>query len=134
MPDDLTRLLCDPGRLAPWLDAQESEVGLEAGRPLSVRQEDVALRGHAVECRVNAEDPDEGFAPRFGTIAAYLPPGGPGIRVDSHLYSGYSVPIHYDSLLAKVIAWAPDRETAIERLVTISDQPAAISRQHMADG
>jgi len=157
------------------IDLVKEQLLVATGEPLSVRQEDVTWRGHAVECRVNAEDPDEGFAPRFGTIAAYLPPGGPGIRVDSHLYSGYSVPIHYDSLLAKVIAWGADREEAvrrmaraldefrlegvpttipflrrvmqepsfragevstdyIERLVTISDQPAAISRHHMADG
>src|SRR5919197_180931 len=157
------------------IDLVKEQLRVATGEPLSVRQEDVTWRGHAIECRVNAEDPNEGFAPRFGTINAYLPPGGPGIRMDSHLYTGYRVPIHYDSLLAKVIAWGADREEAvrrmaraleefrldglpttipflrrvmqepsfragevstdyIERLVTISDEPAAISRQHLADG
>ena len=98
------------------VDLVKEQLRVAAGEPLSVRQEDVALRGHAIECRVNAEDPAAGFAPRFGTIEAYVPPGGPGIRVDSHLYAGYTVPIHYDSLLAKVIAWGRDRDEAVARM------------------
>lgn len=87
-----------------------------AGQPLSVRQEDIVLRGHAIECRVNAEDPERNFMPAPGTITSYLPPGGIGVRVDSAAYPGYAVPPYYDSMIAKLIVWAPTRIEAIDRM------------------
>jgi len=98
------------------VDLVKEQLRVAAGEPLSVRQEDIVSRGHAIECRVNAEDPTADFSPRFGVIDAYVPPGGPGIRVDSHLFTGYRVPIHYDSLLAKIIAWGRDRDEAVARM------------------
>ena len=71
-------------------------------------QDDVVLRGHAIECRVNAEDPDRDFAPAAGRLDVYVPPGGPWTRVDSHCYPGWSIAPFYDSLIAKLIVWAPD--------------------------
>jgi acetyl-CoA carboxylase biotin carboxylase subunit len=74
------------------------------------------LEGHAIECRINAEDTDHDFRPAPGTIENYIPPGGPGVRVDTHIYPGYAVPPHYDSLLAKLIVWAPNRDEAVARM------------------
>ncbi|HUU57359.1 MAG TPA: acetyl-CoA carboxylase biotin carboxylase subunit [bacterium] len=74
------------------------------------------LEGHAIECRINAEDPERDFRPSPGTITNYIPPGGPGVRVDTHIYPGYTVPPTYDSLLAKLIVWAPNRDEAIARM------------------
>jgi len=81
-----------------------------------VSQEDVPLRGHAIECRINAEDPDRDFAPTAGRLETYVPPGGPWTRVDSHCYPGWMVSPFYDSLIAKLIVWAPDRDRAIDRM------------------
>jgi len=75
----------------------------------------VTMRGHAIEVRINAEDAKRNFAPCPGKVEFFLAPGGPGVRLDSHLYSGYRVPSHYDSLLGKLIVWAPDRQQAITR-------------------
>ncbi|MNL25631.1 Biotin carboxylase [compost metagenome] len=72
--------------------------------------------GHAIECRINAEDPEKGFRPSPGTITAYLTPGGPGVRVDSHVYPGYTIPPYYDSMVAKLVVWAEDRPKAIARM------------------
>ncbi|TDY43400.1 acetyl-CoA carboxylase biotin carboxylase subunit [Alicyclobacillus sacchari] len=93
-----------------------------AGEPLSVRQEDIQLRGHAIECRINAEDPLRQFAPSPGTITTYLPPSGPGVRVDSACYQGYTIPPFYDSMVAKLIVWAPTREQAIARMLAALDE------------
>jgi len=82
---------------------------------LSWRQKDIRLRGHAIEVRINAEDPRRNFAPCPGKVMHYLPPGGPGVRVDSHLYSGYVIPPYYDSMLGKIIAHGANREQAIAR-------------------
>jgi len=87
-----------------------------AGMGLSLAQEDVRLEGHAIEVRVTAEDPDHDFRPSAGTISDVHWPGGPGIRVDSHVYAGYRIPPNYDSLIAKIIAWAPTRQEAIARM------------------
>jgi acetyl-CoA carboxylase, biotin carboxylase subunit len=97
------------------IDLVAEQVQLAAGGRLRHRQEDVILRGHALECRVNAEDPARNFAPTPGVLTEFLPPGGPFTRVDSHGEPGYRIPPDYDSLVAKVAVWAPDREQAIAR-------------------
>jgi acetyl-CoA carboxylase biotin carboxylase subunit len=97
------------------LDLIQEQIHIAAGEKLRLRQKDVQLRGHAIECRINAEDPYT-FTPSPGRIASYHPPGGPGIRVDSHVYAGYSVPPNYDSMLGKVIAYGATREQAIRRM------------------
>ncbi len=97
------------------IDLVQAQIRVAAGEPLSLRQSDVRTYGHAIEFRITAEDPAQDFHPITGTIEEYLPPSGPGVRVDSHLYRGYVVPPHYDSLLAKLIVWAPTRDEAIAR-------------------
>ncbi|RMG58098.1 MAG: acetyl-CoA carboxylase biotin carboxylase subunit [Gammaproteobacteria bacterium] len=97
------------------VDIVKEQLRIAAGLPLSYRQEDIVLRGHAVECRINAEDART-FLPCPGHISQYHAPGGPGIRVDSHIYNGYTVPPHYDSMIGKLIAWGEDRATAIARM------------------
>ena len=96
-------------------DIVQQQIRIAFGERLSIRQRDVSPRGHAIECRINAEDPFK-FTPSPGRITAWHPPGGPGIRVDSHVYSGCVIPPHYDSLIAKVIAYADTREQAIARM------------------
>ncbi|WP_338832794.1 Biotin carboxylase [Moorella humiferrea] len=98
------------------IDLVQEQIKIAAGESLKIRQEDVAIRGHAIECRINAEDPEHNFRPAPGRIERYHVPGGFGIRVDSAVYSGYIIPPFYDSLIAKVIAWAPDRDKAISRM------------------
>jgi len=97
------------------IDLVKEQILIASGRPLSYRQNDIRLRGCAIECRINAECPDT-FAPSPGTVVEYLPPGGPGIRVDSALYSGCAVPPHYDSLVAKIIAFGDTRDEAVARM------------------
>jgi acetyl-CoA carboxylase biotin carboxylase subunit len=92
------------------------QLRIAAGEPLRLRQEDIALNGVSIECRVNVEDPVKNFAPTPGVLDQFIPPGGPFVRVDTHGYAGYRVPAAYDSLLAKVIVWAPDRDQAIARM------------------
>ncbi|MCL6638011.1 MAG: acetyl-CoA carboxylase biotin carboxylase subunit [Alicyclobacillus sp.] len=99
------------------VDLVREQILVAAGEPLSVQQADIQLRGHAIECRINAEDPDHQFMPSPGVIRDYLPPGGIGVRVDSAVYPGYRVPPYYDSLLAKLIVWAPTRLQAIDRML-----------------
>ncbi|HEV8191930.1 MAG TPA: acetyl-CoA carboxylase biotin carboxylase subunit [Ktedonobacterales bacterium] len=101
--------------LVTGLDLVHAQLRVAAGERLPFSQEDVELRGHAIEFRITAEDPALDFRPQTGTIEEYLPPSGPGVRVDSHLYRTYEVPPHYDSLLAKLIVWAPTRAEAIAR-------------------
>ena len=86
------------------------------GQPLRFTQADIKFDGHAIECRINAEDPSRSFMPSAGTIGFYLPPGGTGVRVDSGAYPGYTIPPHYDSMIAKLIVWGADREEAIARM------------------
>jgi acetyl-CoA carboxylase biotin carboxylase subunit len=97
------------------LDLVQLQIRIATGEKLPFRQKDIELRGHAIECRINAEDAYR-FTPSPGRIAAYHPPGGPGIRVDSHAYTGYTVPPYYDSLIGKVIAYGASREQAINRM------------------
>ncbi len=92
-----------------------TQIRIAAGEPLGFSQADVSVRGHAIEFRINAEDPDHDFRPDAGVVERYHAPGGPGLRMDSHLFSGYEVPPFYDSLLGKLIVWGPDRATAIAR-------------------
>jgi acetyl-CoA carboxylase biotin carboxylase subunit len=99
------------------VDLVREQLKVAAGEPLSFQQSDIQLQGTAIECRVNVEDPDRDFAPTPGVLEEFRPPGGPFVRVDTHGYVGYRVPPTYDSLLAKTIVWAPDREQAIARMV-----------------
>lgn len=97
-------------------DIVKLQLKVAAGEPLGLHQGDVDARGHAIECRINAEDPRHDFRPSPGTITVFIPPGGPGVRVDTHAYAGYTIPPHYDSLVAKVIAWGSNRAEAITRM------------------
>ena len=97
------------------VDIVQEQIRVAAGEKLRFRQKDIVLRGHAIECRINAEDPYR-FTPSPGKITAWHPPGGPGIRVDSHVYAGYTVPPYYDSMVGKVIAYGATREQAIGRM------------------
>jgi len=96
------------------LDLIELMIRVAAGEPLPLKQEDIHPQGHAIECRINAEDPARGWAGASGTLTRFIPPGGPRVRVDTHGYSGYTVPPYYDSLLAKVIVRGKDREEAMD--------------------
>jgi acetyl-CoA carboxylase biotin carboxylase subunit len=101
--------------LCTGIDLVVLQIKIAAGEPLGMTQADVVSRGHAIEFRILAEDPAEDFRPGAGQVDAYLAPGGPGVRMDSHLYPGYDIPSYYDSLLGKLCVWAPDRAGAIAR-------------------
>jgi acetyl-CoA carboxylase biotin carboxylase subunit len=101
--------------LVTGIDIVQQQIRVAAGEKLLLRQRDIELKGHAVECRINAEDPYK-FTPSPGRITTWHPPGGPGIRVDSHAYAGYVVPPHYDSMIGKVIAYGDSRDQAIARM------------------
>jgi len=94
----------------------QEQIRVAAGEPLSLTQQGIRFTGHSIECRINAEDPRHGFRPSPGTITALHLPGGPGVRVDSAIYQGYTIPPDYDSLIAKLIVYAPDRPSAIARM------------------
>lgn len=98
------------------LDLIAEQIRIAQGEPLKLTQDQVKLKGHAIECRINAEDPDRNFRPQPGRISGYLPPGGPGVRMDSHVYTDYEIPPYYDSLIGKLIVWAPNRDAAIRRM------------------
>ena len=98
------------------IDIVKEQIRVAAGERLSIPEGGVQLRGHAIECRVNAEDPARNFQPSPGLVATFHPPGGPGVRVDTHIYAGYTVPPYYDSLLAKVIVHGNDRTEALARM------------------
>jgi acetyl-CoA carboxylase, biotin carboxylase subunit len=98
------------------IDLVQQQLLIAAGEPLSIAQADIVPRGHAIECRINAEDPDNNFAPAAGRLDTFVVPGGPWTRVDSHCFPGWMVSPFYDSLIAKLIVWAPDRERAISRM------------------
>jgi acetyl-CoA carboxylase biotin carboxylase subunit len=108
--------------LVTGVDLVRQQILVAAGEPLELRQSDITIDGHALELRICAEDADHDFRPVTGDVEAYLPPGGPGIRVDSHLYSGYSIPPHYDSLISKLCIWAPTRQQAIDRAMRALDE------------
>jgi len=103
------------------MDLVKEQIRVAAGLPMSYPDDVGTLRGHSIECRVNAEDPYHNFQPSPGTITAYHSPGGPGVRVDSHVYAGYTVPPYYDSLLAKVIVHGRDRAEALARMAQALD-------------
>ncbi|MCC6661799.1 MAG: acetyl-CoA carboxylase biotin carboxylase subunit [Phycisphaerales bacterium] len=98
------------------IDIVKTGIRVAAGEPLPIRQRDVAVHGHAIECRINAEDPDHNFRPSAGTITTWEPPGGPGVRLDSHVVTGYTVPPNYDSMIGKLIVHADTREQALTRM------------------
>lgn len=95
------------------LDLIKEQIRVAAGEKLSLRQKDVTFAGHAIECRINAEDPARNFTPNPGVISLFIPAGGPNVRVDTHVYSGYKVPAYYDSMLGKLIVWGHDRTEAL---------------------
>jgi acetyl-CoA carboxylase biotin carboxylase subunit len=99
------------------VDLIREQILVAAGEPLDFTQDDVRFTGHAIECRINAEDPSRDFLPVPGRVRDFHAPGGLGVRVDSHLYTGYAVPPYYDSLLAKIIVHGRDRTEAIARMV-----------------
>jgi len=104
------------------IDLVKWQVRVAAGEDLGFGQSEIVRHGHAMECRINAEDPRRGFAPQAGLIGGYIAPGGPGVRVDSHLFPGYLMPPYYDSLLAKLIVWGGDRDEAIVRMRRALDE------------
>ena len=97
------------------VDLVATQIRIAAGEPLGFSQADIVTRGHAIEFRINAEDPEREFRPAAGVVERYLAPGGPGVRMDSHLFAGYEVPPFYDSLLGKLVVWGQTRQAAIER-------------------
>jgi acetyl-CoA carboxylase biotin carboxylase subunit len=103
------------------VDIIKEQLFIAAGEGISFKQEDIQFRGHAIECRINAEDP-ENFMPSPGTIISYHAPGGPGIRMDSHIYNGYVVPPYYDSMIGKLIAYGETRESALARIRVALDE------------
>lgn len=104
------------------IDIVKEQIKIAYGDELKIRQKDVSFLGHAIECRVNAEDWERDFMPSPGEVTLYHPPGGPGIRIDSHVYAGYKVLPHYDSLVAKIISWGNDRDEAIKRMIRALDE------------
>jgi acetyl-CoA carboxylase biotin carboxylase subunit len=107
--------------LVTGFDIVKEQIRIAAGIPFTYKQSDVQIKGHAIECRINAEDPVT-FVPCAGTIKLYHPPGGPGVRVDTHIYSGYRVPPYYDSMIGKVIAYGETREVALARMRNALDE------------
>ncbi|MFZ3170685.1 MAG: acetyl-CoA carboxylase biotin carboxylase subunit [Carboxydocellales bacterium] len=102
--------------LVTGIDLLKAQIRIAAGEPLNITQEQVKISGWSMECRINAEDPAKNFMPSPGTITEYHPPGGPGVRVDSAAYAGYTIPPNYDSMVGKLIVWAENREEAMNRM------------------
>lgn len=113
-----TRLQVEHGitEMISNIDIVREQINIASGKKLSYKQEDIKLYGHAIECRINAEDPDKNFIPAPGEISGYIAPGGFGVRVDSHVYSNYKIPPYYDSLISKVMCWGRTREEARRRM------------------
>ncbi|MFT7177516.1 MAG: acetyl-CoA carboxylase biotin carboxylase subunit [Halioglobus sp.] len=103
------------------VDIVREQLLIASGEPLSLKQSDIKIRGHSFECRINAEDP-KSFLPSPGKVKYFHAPGGPGIRVDSHLYAGYTVPPFYDSLIGKIISYGEDRGIALRRMRQALDE------------
>ena len=116
-----TRIQVEHGvtELVSGLDLVKEQIRMAAGETLAIKQEDINLTGHAIECRINAEDPDSNFRPTPGTIEQLHFPGGCGVRIDSALYQGYKIPPMYDSLLAKVLVKGRDRKEAIYKMKSV---------------
>jgi len=108
--------------LVTGLDLIQEQLLIAGGERLRFAQEDVRFQGHAIQCRINAEDPDKDFQPSPGKIELFVPPGGPGVRVDSHCYSGYTIPPNYDSMIGKLLAHRPDRRQAIATMLRALDE------------
>lgn len=108
--------------LVTGVDLVKEQIRIAAGAHLALTQSDVVVRGHAIECRINAEDPEKNFMPSPGMITLYHAPGGPGIRVDSSVYQEYTIPPYYDSMIAKLIVWDDNREAAIARMLRALDE------------
>lgn len=106
------------------VDLLKEQIRVAAGEKLSFKQDDIKITGHAIECRINAEDPDKDFMPCPGRVEGYIPAGGPGVRVDSHVYPNYKIPPYYDSLIAKLICYGKDREEARARMLRALDEYA----------
>ena len=104
------------------MDLVKEQIRVAVGHKMELRQRDIRLKGHAIECRINAEDPHHNFMPSPGRVRSLGLPGGPGVRIDSHIYSGYEIPHYYDSLLAKLIVHAETREAAIQRMRRALDE------------
>ncbi len=104
------------------IDLIKAQIAVASGLPLEWKQDEIRVHGHAIECRINAENPECNFAPSVGEIRSLLLPGGPGVRVDTHIYQGYAIPSHYDSLLAKLICWGRTRNEAIARMARALDE------------
>ena len=98
------------------IDLVKEQIRIASGETLSCTQDEVQLTGHAIECRINAENPKKGFRPSPGTITDMYLPGGKGVRIDTAIYPGYSIPPYYDSMIAKLIVWAKDRQEAIQKM------------------
>jgi acetyl-CoA carboxylase biotin carboxylase subunit len=103
-------------------DLVKGQIQVAGNEPLPYSQEEIEFRGAAIECRITAEDPERGFAPSPGIVTGFHVPGGPGVRVDTHVYTDYTIPACYDSLIAKLITWGLDREEAIARMRRALDE------------
>jgi len=108
--------------LVTGVDLVRAQILVAMGEPLPWKQSEIKVQGHSIECRINAEDPSQGFRPCPGPIKGLHVPGGMGVRWDSHIYSGYVVPPYYDSMIGKLIVHAPDRTQAIERMIRVLDE------------
>lgn len=104
------------------VDLVKEQIRIAAGEKLELKQEDIGINGWSIECRLNAEDPERNFAPCPGTIHTYVPPGGPGVRVDSAAFQGWTIPRYYDSMLGKLITWGRDRNEAVVRMIRALDE------------
>jgi acetyl-CoA carboxylase biotin carboxylase subunit len=104
------------------IDLIAAQLRIASGEPLWMRQKDIRNQGHAIECRINAENPDRDFRPSPGRLTAFVPPGGPGVRIDTHCYSGYSIPPNYDSMIAKLLVHRSTRDEAIRCMIRALDE------------